>query len=189
MDRSAWSGNLPVCTPCPKLRSLENSNVIAYTKAIVDIAARLKPLGLPERLVASLAWVKGCIRFTTSFGLEDQALTHAIATHASGIEIVTIDTGRFFPETYSTWDETEKRYGIRIKAVMPDRELVEAFVAEYGINGFRASLENRQACCAIRKSEPLRGALAGASAWMTGLRAEQSQHRRATPLAEFDEMH
>jgi phosphoadenosine phosphosulfate reductase len=172
-----------------KVPSLEHSNVTVHAKKIAGIVARLQSLSLPERLVACLPWVNGCIRFTTSFGLEDQALTHAIATHAPAIEIVTIDTGRLFPETYDVWGETEERYGIRIKAVTPARELVEAFVSAYGVNGFRASLESRQACCAIRKSEPLRGALAGASAWITGLRAAQSQHRGATPLAEFDAAH
>jgi phosphoadenosine phosphosulfate reductase len=133
--------------------------------------------------------VNGRVRFTTSFGLEDQAITHAIAANALEIEIVTIDTGRLFAETYDVWAQTEERYGIRIAAVIPDHDRLEVFVGERGINGFRRSLQNRQACCAIRKSEPLRRALVGASAWITGLRAEQSQHRRHTPLAEFDEQH
>jgi phosphoadenosine phosphosulfate reductase len=133
--------------------------------------------------------VNGRVRFTTSFGLEDQAITHAIAANAIEIEIVTIDTGRLFAETYDVWAETKKRYGIRITAVIPDHDRLEVFVGEHGINGFRTSLQNRQTCCAIRKSEPLRRALVGASAWITGLRAGQSRHRRATPLAEFDEQH
>ncbi|MEA2759664.1 MAG: phosphoadenosine phosphosulfate reductase [Methylobacteriaceae bacterium] len=133
--------------------------------------------------------VNGRVRFTTSFGLEDQAITHAIAANALAIEIVTIDTGRLFAETYDVWAQTEERYGIRIAAVIPDRDRLEVLVGEHGINGFRTSLRNRQACCAVRKSEPLRRALVGASAWITGLRAEQSQHRRHTPLAEFDEQH
>ena len=163
-------------------------------KASVAIAAQLavqlSPLVLADRLAAARSCTKrGNVRFTTSFGVEDQAITHAIATNKLDIDIVTIDTGRLFPETYDVWAQTEERYGIRIPAVTPNRDRVEAFVREYGINGFRASLQNRQTCCAIRKSEPLRRALAGADAWITGLRAEQSQNRRGTPLAEFDEQH
>ena len=153
------------------------------------LAAQLAPLALPERLIAASRSVSGGVRFTTSFGLEDQAITHAIASSALDVDIVTIDTGRLFPETYDVWMETEKRYGIRIKAVTPERGSLEAFVSQHGINGFRASSTNRQTCCAIRKSEPLRRALVGANAWITGLRGEQSQHRCHTPLAEFDEHH
>jgi phosphoadenosine phosphosulfate reductase len=169
--------------------SVEKLVVIALQKTAAEIAAELAPLTLSERLIAACRSVNGRVRFTTSFGLEDQAITHAIAANALDIAIVTIDTGRLFPETYEVWEQTEKRYDIRISAVTPDRGRLEPFVREHGINGFRTSVQNRQACCAIRKSEPLGRALAGASAWITGLRAEQSQHRRGTPLAEFDEQH
>jgi phosphoadenosine phosphosulfate reductase len=163
--------------------------VIALTTTAASIAAQLTPLTLQERLAAASVSVNGRVRFTTSFGLEDQAIMHAIAANELDIDVLTIDTGRLFPETYDVWVETEKRYGIRIEAVTPDRVPLEAFVREHGIDGFRRSVQIRQACCAIRKSEPLRRVLAGASAWITGLRAGQSQHRRATPLAEFDEQH
>jgi phosphoadenosine phosphosulfate reductase len=62
-------------------------------------------------------------------------------------------------------------------------------VAREGINGFRASIEARRACCHIRKVEPLRRALAGASAWITGIRGEQSRSRIAMPYAAFDAAH
>jgi phosphoadenosine phosphosulfate reductase len=163
--------------------------VVTFAQTAAEIAAKFAPLTLRERLIAASASVSGRITFATSFGLEDQAIIHAIRADAPAIDIVTIDTGRLFPETYDVWAETETRYGIRIRAVAPDGDRLETFVREYGINGFRASSENRLACCAIRKGEPLRRALAGASAWITGLRAQQSQHRRATPLAEFDEQH
>jgi phosphoadenosine phosphosulfate reductase len=55
-----------------------------------------------------------------------------------------------------------------------------------GINGFLSSVEARQACCGVRKVEPLERALSGAGTWITGLRAEQSRHRGGTPLAEAD---
>ncbi|WP_163616614.1 phosphoadenosine phosphosulfate reductase domain-containing protein, partial [Klebsiella pneumoniae] len=74
-----------------------------------------------------------------------------------------------FPETYDTWAETEAAYGIRILAYAPEREAEEAYVRREGINGFRHSLEARQACCGFRKVEPLGRALAGAEIWFTGL--------------------
>jgi phosphoadenosine phosphosulfate reductase len=101
-------------------------------------------------------------------------------------EIVTLDTGRLFPETYDVWAETEAAYGIRIRAYAPERRAEEAFVAAEGINGFRHSVAARQACCGFRKVEPLGRALEGAAAWITGLRAGQSANRADTPLAEAD---
>ncbi|WP_137390728.1 phosphoadenylyl-sulfate reductase [Rhodoligotrophos defluvii] len=143
---------------------------------------------LAGRLRAVRQLIPGRLVFTTSFGLEDQAITHAIFTHGLGkdIEVVTLDTGRLFAETYELWAETEERYGCRIRAFAPDTVSVEALVAGQGINGFRHSVDARLACCAVRKVEPLGRALAGAAGWVTGLRAEQSAGRAATPLASYD---
>lgn len=136
------------------------------------------------RLRALRAGVEGRIVFTTSLGLEDQVLTHLIAESGIAVEFATLDTGRLFPETYTLWRETEARYGIRIRAFYPRQEAVEALVNGQGIDGFYASLEARKACCGVRKVEPLGRALAGAAVWLTGLRADQSAARGATPLAE-----
>ncbi len=154
-----------------------------------SLAERLSGLDLTRRLHLIAAELPGRLVFTTSLGVEDQALTHALAMAglAKGrVEIVTLDTGRLFPETYDTWAETESAYGIRIAAYAPERAAAEAFVRDEGINGFRRSVAARQACCGFRKVEPLGRALDGASGWLTGLRAGQSANRAETPLAEFD---
>jgi len=118
--------------------------------------------------------VEGRIVFTTSFGIEDQAIANAIFKQALPIDVVTLDTGRLFAETYDVWSETERRYGVRIRALYPERAKLEALVAEQGIDGFRNSVEARQACCGVRKVQPLKRALDAAAAWITGLRADQS---------------
>ena len=143
-------------------------------------------LDLVSRLTEARRAIAGRLVFTTSFGLEDQAIAHAILSLDLAIEIVTLDTGRLFPETYAVWNETEARYGRRILAVYPERPRLEALVAQHGINGFRASIAARQACCAVRKVEPLSRALDGASGWITGVRAEQSWERATTPYAAVD---
>jgi phosphoadenosine phosphosulfate reductase len=154
----------------------------------IESLAALRGAPLPVRLRLICDRIPGRVVFTTSFGLEDQAITHAICTAYPGldIEIVTLDTGRLFPETYDLWAETEERYGRRIPAYAPETRALQALIADQGINGFRRSVENRQACCGVRKVAPLSRALAGASGWVTGLRAEQSQGRAATPFAAFD---
>lgn len=139
------------------------------------------------RLESLVAGDPGKIVFTTSFGLEDQALTHVIATAGLPIEIVTLDTGRLFPETYALWAETEAKYARRIRAFYPQADAVSAMVADAGINGFYWSKDARLACCGVRKVEPLARALAGAGAWVTGLRSDQSDGRNVVALAERDE--
>jgi phosphoadenosine phosphosulfate reductase len=124
--------------------------------------------------------------FATSLAAEDQVLTDIIARNTWPIPFVTLDTGRLFPETYALWAETEKRYGIKIKAFFPDRAQVEEMVAEKGINLFYDSVENRKRCCHVRKIEPLKRALAPYRAWICGLRREQSVTRAAIQVVEDD---
>ncbi|MCG6121512.1 MAG: phosphoadenylyl-sulfate reductase [Microvirga sp.] len=153
---------------------------------IASLAATLEPLGLADRLAAARAALPGRIVFTTSFGLEDQVVAHAIFTRRLDIAVVTLDTGRLFPETYDVWTKTQARYGVRIPSLYPDRAALEALVAEQGVDGFRDGVAERLACCGVRKVAPLARALDGASGWITGLRAEGSTNRRKTPLVERD---
>lgn len=139
-----------------------------------------------ERLESLRARVPGRIVFTTSFGIEDQAIAHLIFSQGLDIEVVTLDTGRLFPSTYRLWQETEERYGRRIRSYHPDARALAAYVADAGINGFFHSRDARHGCCGIRKVEPLDRALEGASAWVTGLRADQSGQRGAVALASLE---
>ena len=141
---------------------------------------------IADRLRALVDAVPGRIVFTTSFGIEDQLIAHHIFSEKLPIEVATLDTGRLFPSTYKLWQETEERYGVRIKAFYPQAEAVAAMVADAGINGFYYSKNSRIACCNVRKVEPLGRALAGAAAWVTGLRADQSGQRAAVALAAHD---
>jgi phosphoadenosine phosphosulfate reductase len=144
-------------------------------------AAELEPvltkLDLAGRLAVIRKAVAGPVVFTTSFGLEDQVILHHICEAGLDIAVVTLDTGRLFPETYATWEESEQRYGRRIGAVYPDGAALERLIAAQGINGFYRSKDARMACCDVRKVEPLRRALAAAQGWITGLRASQSDAR------------
>jgi phosphoadenosine phosphosulfate reductase len=156
----------------------------AITEAL---APRLLVLDLDHRLRLVREFIPGRIVFTTSFGVEDQYITHAIFTQGLDIEVVTLDTGRLFPQTYELWEQTEARYARRIRAVYPQAEPLQELISSQGINGFYQSVENRKACCHLRKVEPLSRALAGVSGWITGLRADQSDERSGVALVEFDE--
>jgi len=138
------------------------------------------------RLAAIRDRVTGPITFTTSFGLEDQAIAHAIFDQALAIDVVTLDTGRLFPETHAVWAATERRYARRIRVFAPEHASVEALVARQGIDGFRSSVAARQECCAARKVAPLTRALKASAAWITGIRADQSADRARFAAVSFD---
>ncbi|MCB1176150.1 MAG: phosphoadenylyl-sulfate reductase [Leptospiraceae bacterium] len=127
--------------------------------------------------------------FTSSLGLEDQALTDILAKLKLPVRIVTLDTGRLFLETYNLWEKTERRYGVKIEAFFPDYISVQKMVLEKGVNLFYESIENRKLCCDIRKMEPLNRAIKGEKIWITGLRADQSTTRVNMNFAELDNNH
>lgn len=154
----------------------------AKAKALND---ELEALDLAGRL-ARVAGLDGRAVFTTSLGIEDQVITAAIGSNRLDIDVVTLETGRLFNETVALIDETEETYGIVIKRFHPAKADVDAYVAQYGMNGFYDSVDARHACCGVRKLKPLARALEGTSYWVTGLRRGQSGNRATTPFAEAD---
>lgn len=128
----------------------------------------------------------GQVSFSTSFGLEDQVLTHLIFENDLPIRVFTLDTGRLFPETYSTWSRTLERYRRPIETFSPGAAQLQTFLTEKGPNAFYESVENRQNCCYIRKVEPLNRALQHQAVWITGIRAEQSPNRQHMSDLEWD---
>jgi phosphoadenosine phosphosulfate reductase len=130
---------------------------------------------------------KDRIVFSTSFGWEDQVITHLIFSNNIPIKVFTLETGRLFPETYYVWNRTLEVYGKPIHAYYPQTEAVQAMVNTKGPNSFYESVANRKECCYIRKIEPLKRALAGNEIWITGIRAEQSANRDDMQNLEWDE--
>ncbi len=126
------------------------------------------------------------IAFANSFGAEDMVLTDLIHAHGLGIDMFSLDTGRLPPETYTLMADVEARYSTRLAVFFPDAAAVESYVREHGVNAFYGSVDLRKACCRVRKVEPLRRALAGRAAWITGLRAAQSATRTELAPREYD---
>ncbi len=132
-------------------------------------------------------WFPQGVVFSSSLGQEDQVLTDMIYKNALPVKIFTIDTGRLFNETYELLDKTNTRYRQNMQVYFPDATDVETFVQENGINAFYESVDHRKSCCYLRKVKLLNRALAGATVWITGLRADQSDNRQDMPLIEWDE--
>ena len=125
--------------------------------------------------------------FANSLGAEDMVLTDLILKHKLPIQIFSLDTGRLPPETYDLMGAVEKHYKTQLTVFFPRADDVELYVRNQGINGFYESVTLRKACCAIRKVEPLKRALAGKRAWITGMRAEQAATRGNLAEQEYDE--
>lgn len=141
------------------------------------------PLSEGLRIISDL--FPGKVVFSSSLGQEDQVITDAIFKNDLPIRVFTIDTGRLFNETYELLERTVARYKRPIQVYFPESRDVEEFVATKGMNSFYESVENRKACCHIRKVKSLNRALDGASVWITGLRAEQSDSRKDMPMVEW----
>jgi phosphoadenosine phosphosulfate reductase len=166
-----WSGLMPLDTA---------EDVTDLDRQLADTPT------LEARLSLIAATVPGRTTFSSSLGLEDQAIIYAIAKGHVAIDVFTLDTGRHFPETLDTLALSVELYRVPITVFAPDAADVEALVARDGINGFRNAIDNRKACCDVRKVRPLARALKGATGWVTGLRRDQSAGRGTVPFAERD---
>lgn len=127
--------------------------------------------------------------FASSFGAEDMVLLDLIATRTPSIRVLTLDTGRLPAATLELMARARERYAIPITVVTPDRHAVEDYVQRHGIDGFYDGIEQRRACCHVRKVQPLARALHGQRAWITGLRREQSDNRAQLAVQELDAVH
>jgi len=152
-----------------------------------ELIKKIEDSSLPEALKLVADLFPGQVVFSSSLGQEDQVLTDVIFKNDLPVRIFTIDTGRLFNETYELLDRTEARYKKRIDVYFPNAADVEEFVTAKGINSFYESVDNRKACCHIRKVIPLNRALTGAKVWITGLRAGQSNNRQSMPMIEWSE--
>ncbi len=151
-----------------------------------DILNRFDKQDIQQNLLELGALYPGEIVFSTSFGLEDQAITQLLHDSTVPVSVFTLDTGRLFPETYSTWSATLDRYKIDIQAYYPNEQALQQWVTGNGPNAFYESVDHRKACCGIRKVEPLKRALQGKKIWITGIRASQSPDRQGMPILEWD---
>lgn len=125
--------------------------------------------------------------FANSFGAEDMVIFDLIDKSAKGIEVFSLDTGRLNGETYELMHQAQAQYEQPINFYFPKSEGTQEFLRKNGPNAFYESVEMRKECCFVRKVEPLRRAISGKKAWITGLRAEQSPTRTDLAVQEYDE--
>lgn len=160
----------------------------------IDLYARHTP-GFEDRLAHTVQLLKdaaathaGSAVQSTSLGVEDMVITDLIARHGLGgsISIATLDTGMLHGQTVALIGRIEQRYALHVEVFQPIAESVVHFVATHGNDAMYRSLELRKACCNLRKMEPLARMMAARTAWVTGLRREQSNTRAVVPFSEID---
>ncbi|XP_074327152.1 5'-adenylylsulfate reductase 3, chloroplastic-like [Apium graveolens] len=118
-------------------------------------------------------------------GAEDVALIEYAHLTGRPFRVFSLDTGRLNPETYRLFDAVEKKYGIHIEYMFPDAVEVQALVRTKGLFSFYE--DGHQECCRVRKVRPLRRALKGLRAWITGQRKDQSPGTRSEiPTVQVD---
>jgi len=162
----------------------ESSAIALYARASADFDAKLAATidllraaadDHPQRIVQA-----------TSLGAEDMVITDLIARHALPVAIGTLETGTLHAETVALIPRIEARYGRAVEVYRPQHEAVVQFVRRHGPEAMYQSIALRKGCCQVRKLEPLSRMLAGRSAWITGLRREQSTTRAIVPFVETD---
>lgn len=130
-------------------------------------------------LAAAAARFPGTIALANSFGAEDCVLVDVLGRAGLPIRVFTLDTGYLFPETYALWARLEQRYGVTIDGRKPDAAPVDPAAPP-------PWQTDPDACCHVRKVLPLRNALAGLGAWVTGIRRDQTPDRANARVVEWD---
>ncbi|MFG6455474.1 phosphoadenylyl-sulfate reductase [Roseateles sp. BYS96W] len=123
---------------------------------------------------------------SSSLGVEDMVITDLISRAGLNVHIATLDTGKLHAETLALLPRIKDRYGLAVEVFKPVAEAVIQFVRKEGEEAMYKSIELRKACCGVRKMEPLSRMLAGRTAWITGLRREQSGARGDVAFDEDD---
>jgi phosphoadenosine phosphosulfate reductase len=150
--------------------------------------------GYAERVARAAALLRraaaehpGRVVQATSLGAEDMVITDLVSRARLPVAIGTLETGMLHAETVALIGRIEQRYAVAVEVHRPAAESVVHFVRHHGARAMYDSVELRKGCCAIRKVEPLGRMLQQRSAWITGMRREQSAHRGGVPCTELDD--
>ncbi len=112
--------------------------------------------------------------FATGFGVEGCVLIDLAARHGVNLDVLTLDTGVLFPETYGLWARLEDRYGVTIRAVRPAKVVDQLWATD------------PDACCQMRKVDPLAVAAKDFDGWISAIRRDQTADRADARVVERD---
>ncbi len=154
-----------------------------------EVALELDDKEPQEVLAWALSRFGRRVGICSSFQAEGCVLIDMAWRLDPAIRVFTIDTGRLPQETYELIERIRARYGVEIEIFLPDSTALERMMRRHGPNLFYRDVNLRLLCCQIRKVLPLRRALRGYDAWITGLRREQWATRSNIRKVEIDHDH
>jgi len=154
---------------------------VLLTQQVAELQAHAERWDAPQLLRWGLSQFGSSLAVASSFGAEDVVLID-MASRIAKFRVFTLDTDFLFPETYALINEIESRYALEVERTRSELT-PEAQAAQYG-PALWASRPD--ACCQLRKVEPLKKKLADLSAWVTGVRRDQAPTRAHTRKLEWD---
>lgn len=122
------------------------------------------------------------LTMATAFGAEGCCLIHLLAEIEPRVRIFNLETGYQFPETLELRERIKARYGIEVEFIYPELTVAE-YEAEHGGPLYRHRPDQ---CCHDRKILPLRRAVVGYDAWISAIRGDQTEHRAAASVVQWD---
>jgi phosphoadenosine phosphosulfate reductase len=156
---------------------------VSELRALAERGAHELENATAEEIVRWVADNFDVERTAVACSMADAVLPHVVASALPGVDVLFLDTGYHFIETYVTRDEVERALDVRVVDVKPKQTVAEQD-AEFGAELFA---RDPNLCCARRKVEPLQRALTGYELWFTGVRREEAPTRTATPFVSWDE--
>ncbi|MBG6212302.1 phosphoadenosine phosphosulfate reductase [Cryobacterium sp. CAN_C3] len=115
--------------------------------------------------------------------MADAVLPAIVSQQLPGVDVLFLDTGYHFAETYATRDAVAAALPITVVDVLPLTTVPE----QDTLHGAELFARDPNACCAMRKVEPLQRSLGGYELWFTGVRRDEAPTRANTPLITWDE--
>lgn len=145
-------------------------------------SARLELLSPTQRLAFAVETFGSGLLFTSSFGAQSGVLLHLWSEVARHLPVLFIDTGFLFPETLAYRDELAARLALDVRVLRPDVANAD-FVTRYGTD---IQQRDPDFCCGLNKLAPLAPFRDDATAWVSGVRRDQSRSRKDVPILERD---
>ena len=159
----------------------------------IELNAKASP-GFEQKLAQAQATLReaaqqhvGAVSLACSLGAEDMVVAHLINRMGLDIGIFVLETGKLHTQTLQLLEQLKSNSRAPVTVYKPVQEAVIEFVKREGEEPMYKSIALRKTCCAVRKMEPLARALEGKTAWVTGLRREQSGARADVPLVDTSE--
>lgn len=152
------------------------------TEELVEVNRRLTGKEPQEILRWAVERYHPRLTMATAFGAEGCCILHMLADIEPGVRVFNLDTGYQFPETLALRERIKDRYRIEVEFVRPEQS-VEEYEADHGGAMYRHRPDQ---CCHDRKILPLRKAVQGYDAWLSAIRADQTNHRAAAGIVQWD---